>query len=222
MGNNKMNLDREAFDILVKQKRKSRCRPGAPCEQREVVENRPPPPVTFDPPPNPFDGMYVPNFYRNTNQHHYRQALRALGQKRVELQAAVDNLTYDIGAGSTQGLGNYLRDAAPLLQGVGDRQTHFERKELLRQLPVEHLRQLYRHATVERTRNGGPHPSNHPTTEGRLRQAGSTPIVETLAEDYGLDPARMLAHVIDNPQHYPAIHSSDQRFFDQARQHLYP
>ena len=217
-----MQVDHEAFDILVKQKRKSRCRPGALCEQREVVENRPPPPVTFDPPPNPFDGMYVPNFYRNTNQYHYRQTLRVLGQTRDELQEAVDNLTYDIGAGSTQGLGTYLRAAAPMLQGVGDRQTHFEHKELLRQLPVEHLRQLYRHATAERTRNGGPHPSNHPTTEGRLRQAGSTPIVETLAEDYGLDPRRMLAHIVDNPQHYPAIHSSDQQFFDQAHQHLHP
>ena len=217
-----MQFDHEAFDTLVKQKRKSRCRPGAPCEQREVVENRPPPPETFDPPPNPFDGMYVPNFYRNTNQYHYRQTLHALGQKRAELQAAVDNLTFDIGMGSTQGLGNYLRDAAPLLQGVGDRQIHFEHKELLRQLPVEHLRQLYRHATAERTRNGGPHPSNHPTTEGRLRQAGSTPIVETLAEDYGIDPRRMLAHIIDNPQHYPPIYPSDQRFFDQAHQHLYP
>ena len=215
-----MQFDHEAFDVLVKQKRKSRCRPGAPCEQREVVENRPPPPETFDPPPNPFDGMYVPNFYRNTSQYHYRQALNSLYQRRGALQTAIDNVSYEIAGGSTQGYGNYLRDATPLLQGFDERQIHFERKELLRQLPVDHLRQLYRHATAERTRNGGPHPSNHPTTEGRLRQAGSTPIVETLAEDYGLDPVRMLRHIVENPSYYPAVNPSDQLAFDQVRQHL--
>lgn len=216
-----MQFDHEAFDQLVKQKRKSRCRPGAPCEQREVVENRPPPTQTFDPPPNPFDGMHVPQINRNTSQHHYRQSLDLLYQRRGVLQSAIDDVSHEIAGGSTQGYGKYLRDATPLLQGFDKQRIHFEHKELLRRFPVDHLRQLYRHAVQLRTDSKNVHPPNHPASEATIRRIGSTPIVEALAEDYGLDPQRMLKHIIDNPQHYPTIDFSDQGVFDQARQHLY-
>lgn len=213
-----MGFNHDAFDDLVRRKRRNKCRSGLLCDQ-VTYRNAPPPPTTYEPPPNPFEGVTVPEYNppKRLNPHVYNQMLKELKTKREAIVADEDRLTKLVEAGSTQGLGAHLENARTLIEEFDEKRDHFLRKELLRSLPPEHLRQLYTRVALSVERQGIAHPENHPVTTAYLNRAGSTPIVEALTEEYQIDPRALIKDILDRPDRYPEIRTSDQGAFDTIR-----
>ena len=211
-----MGIDHDAFDDLVRRKRRDKCRSGV-CQV--TFRNTPPPPATYEPPPNPFEGVTVPEYNppKRFNQHMYKQMLNELKARREAIVSNEEHLTKLVEAGSTQGLGAHLEDARALIEEFDERRDRILHKELLRSLPVEHLRQLYTRVGLFMDRQGLAHPENHPMSPAQLNKAGSTPLVEVLTENYNMRPRELIDDVFKRADTYPAIQSSDQATFDAIR-----
>ena len=211
-----MGINHDAFDDLVRRKRRDKCRAGA-CQV--TYRNAPPPPVTHEPPPNPFEGIVVPEYNPPERLHSYvySQMLKELKTKRKSVVTDEDRLVKLIEAGSTQGLGAHLEEARALIEEFDERRDHFLRRELLRALPPEHLRHLYTRVILSHQRRGFEHPENHPYTPSHLSRAGSTPIVEALTEAYEMDPKELITDILTRANQYPPIRTADQAAFETIR-----
>ena len=147
----------------------------------------------------------------------YKQMLKELKARREAIVSNEEHLTKLVEAGSTQGLGTHLEDAHALVDKFDERRDRILHKELLRSLPVEHLRQLYTRVGLFMDRQGLSHPENHPMSPAQLNKAGSTPLVEVLTENYNMRPRELIDDVFKRPDTYPTIQSSDQATFDAIR-----
>ena len=211
-----MGITHDAFDNLVRRKRRDKCRAGV-CQV--TFRDAPPPPVTHEPPPNPFEGLAVPEYNPPQRVHSqvYSQMLKEIKTKREAIVADEDRLTDLVEAGSTRGLGTYLEEARALIEEFDERRDHFLRKELLRALPPEHLRQMYTRVALSHQRQGFEYPENHPFTTAYLNRAGSTPIVEALTEEYDIDPKELIRDILTRSDQYPPIRTADQAAFETIR-----
>jgi len=150
----------------------------------------------------------------------YKHMLDDLKARRDALDAEEDKLTKLVEVGSTQGLGAYLKEGHALMDEFDMHRHRVLQKEMLRSLPVEHLRHLYERVRRFTDSQGLPHPQSHPLTPAQLNKVGSTPLVEALTEKYNMRPRELIDDVFKRPDLYPPVESNDRPIFEAIRKYI--
>ena len=181
-----MNI--EEFDALV---RKKRCRKGEcachGCRDDQPPLGRPPPVHAAPPERSGFIDLAVRPYERATYSRDWANQMRALTEQLVDVHGELTEYQGRIGAGSTSGLGRFVRQGDALIDAL---QQHHSlagnKRHAHRTMSIEALRREYDDVTSEYDALGIPHPTSHPIDSASV--TSKTAMIEHLTESYELDP----------------------------------
>ena len=188
----------EALDRKVRRKKK--CKPGHLCPTGEDDDVKGPTlPQTFDPEKSAFEHLGVRAYERSRSVAEYRTKMDAL---IAQMQQVEDELLkYDarIAAGSTGGLGDYVKEGQQLQQVLQHHHSVLRHKEYaFREITTPEAVELYNRYTARFNTHfpNKPHPNNHPKSYSAASRPSRTGIIEDLTneypEGYGLEPMSLV------------------------------
>jgi hypothetical protein len=185
-----MGFDQEAYDLLVKKKRKQlrnqQPNQGGDEYQHSVVntdiEAIPNPEVS------PFQGYTIPASARVKAVYPYdfggkvKELKAEIRKAQADMQAITDRLPKD----AQKGIGQFLLDGDEVVQKLSNMMNREEHKQELVALKIDELRGLYTMAKARHETKSIPHPASHPLDPNTIKS--KTALVNMITTDYRYSP----------------------------------
>ena len=209
-----MGFDQEAYDLLVKKKRKQlrnqQPNQGGDEYQHSVVN------TDIEAIPNPEVSPflnYAPPASVRTRAVYPRDfggKVRELEDEILKAQADMRLIEARLPNEAQKGIGQFLLDGDEVVRKLKNMMNREEHKKSMVALTIEELRNFYTMAHTTHARDSKPHPASHPQDPNTI--TSKTKLVNMITSDYGYSPltvmrqyARQQAMQNPPPQH-PSPH----------------
>jgi hypothetical protein len=189
-----MGFDQEAYDRLVKKKRKQlrnqQPDQGGDEYQHAVVntdiEAIPNPEVS------PFLNYAPPASVRTRAVYPYDfgRKVQELKDEILKAQADMKAITARLPNEAQKGIGQFLLDGDEVVRKLGNMANREEHKKAMVALELEELRNFYTMAKTTHVRDSKPHPASHPQDPNTI--TSKTRLVNMITSDYGYSPLTIM------------------------------